>query len=211
MIRSREELRLLRWPLLGLAAMLLLALGVGAAALHFVRESRTHTAAAEAEAARLRAEARRLQSEEQDMRAKISAYQGMAAHGMIGPEQRLAWVELIRTVQRERRLPGLEYEFQPQQALAGMNGNGGGYTFMNSPMRAKLDLLHEEDLLRFVADLQTQASALVRLRSCRVVRTDGVARNTMQPDANVAGPPPQLQADCLLDWITLQDNKAGKP
>lgn len=210
MSRTREELRLLRWPLLGLAAMLLLALGVGTAALHFVRESRTHTAAAEAEAARLRAEARRLQSEEQDMRAKIAAYQSIAARGMIGPEQRLGWVELIRAVQRERRLPGLEYEFQPQQSLPGMSGNS-GYTFMNSPMRARLDLLHEDDLLRFVGDLQARAPALVRLRSCRIVRTDGGARNTPKPGANVAGPPPQLQADCLLDWITLQDSKAGKP
>ena len=196
----QHELRLLRWPILWLACALLLALVIGMTCWQTVKKSRTETNAVRLESLRMQTEAKRLSSEEQEMRIKIKEYQAIAARGIIGPERRLDWVELVRSIQRDRQLLGLDYEIQPQVTLSKSNG---GYAFMNSAMRIQLQLLHEEDLLRFVDDLKARAPAFVRVHNCRISRGAGQPVN---PDML----PAQLQADCQLDWITLKAETGDK-
>jgi hypothetical protein len=190
----RAELRLLRWPLLWLGCALLLALAVGMTCWHVVKKAKTEANGAVLESLRLQTEANRLAGEQQEMRARIAEFQAIGARGIIGPERRLEWVELIRSIQVDRQLLGLNYEIQPQATLSNANG---AYAFMNSVMRVQIPLLHEEDLMRFIGDLQARAPAFVRVRSCRVVRGAGPATD----DGAIAS---QLQADCQLDWITLR-------
>ena len=199
MSRMNEELKLLRWPLLQLGLALLLALALSLIAWHFMRDSERQADAAEHAAENLRKKAAQLQSEEQDMRAKIARYMAIEARGMIGNERRLDWVELMRAIQRERKLLGLEYEIQPRQPLTGHTaaGNGTGYNFKNSPMKVQMPLLHEEDLLHFLDDVHAGAAAFTRLRSCKL------QRNTATLPAENTGLRAQLGAECQLDWITL--------
>lgn len=192
----QHELKLLRWPLLWLACALLLTLVISMACWQVVKRSGSETNAIRLESLRMQTDARRLASEEQEIRLKIATYQTISARGIIGPEQRLDWVELVRSVQQERQLLGLDYEIQPQKTLS---ANHGGHAFMNSAMRIQLSLLHEEDLLRFIGDLQARAPAFVRVRTCRI------ARAGVQPAVPEALPA-QLQAGCLLDWITLKSD-----
>lgn len=193
------ELRLLRWPLLQLGLAALLALALSLVSWHFIQDSARQADVAEKAAEQLRNQAARLQSEEHDMRAKIAQYMAINARGIIGDEHRLDWVELIRTIQRERKLLGLEYEIQPRQRLAGnaAAGNGTGYIFMSSAMKVQMPLLHEDDLLRFLGDIHAGAAAFTRLRSCKLQR--GTAQS-MQEDAGMRA---QLNAECQIDWITL--------
>lgn len=200
----QTELRLLRWPLISLGVALVIALAVGLTAWHFMQQTRKQTNQIVLDSLRIQDEARRLAAEEQEIHDKIDIYQAILARGIIGPERRLDWVELIRASQRERQLLDLEYEIQPQIPLPKANSNG-GYTFMDSAMRVQIPLLHEEDLLRFITDIQTHASAFVRVRSCRITRA---APNQVKPGE---GPSPNLQAECLLDWITLKDQTGGQP
>lgn len=193
------ELRLLRWPLLRFGAALLLSLAIAAGAWHFMQQAAAETRLAEEAAARIHNETQRLQNEEQDMRSKIAEYQAIAARGIIGAERRLDWVELMRNIQRERKLLGLEYEIQPQMPLSKLVLAGGGHVFMNSAMGVAIPLLHEEDLLHFFSDLQEQAPAFTRLRACRIKRNIG--------GSNETGLPPQLMAECQIDWITLAGSK----
>lgn len=204
MSKLQTELRLLRWPLLSLGAALIIALAVSMTAWHFMQKTRIETNQVELESLRIQEESRRLAAEESEMHDKITTYQAIAARGVIGQERRLDWVELVRSVQRDRQLLDLEYEIQPQTPLPNANA-GGGYTFMNSVMRVQIPLLHEEDLLRFIGDLQYQAAAFVRLRSCRITRNSG---NSTQPESPL---PAQLQAECLLDWITLKSQAGDSP
>lgn len=196
---THTELRLLRWPLLRLASALLAALALTMFSLYFMRESARQADAAEQNAARIRGETQRLQSEEQDMRARIAEYQAIEARGVIGSERRMDWVDLMRSIQRERKLLGLEYEIQPSRPLqdnpAGKNGTG--YIFMNSIVKVQIPLLHEDDLLHFLDDVNANAAALTRLRSCKLQRS--VTLNPAQGQML----PPQLMAECQMDWITL--------
>jgi len=194
MSELKAEIRLLRWPLTLLCAALLLALAVGLSCWHLVQKANGEANNAVLESLRMQADARRLQSEEQDIRIKIDAYQGIVARGIVGTERRLDWVELVRDIQQEHQLLGLDYEILPQVVIPQANT---GYALMNSTMRVQIPLLHEGDLLRFVSALQARAPAFVRVRSCRIIRSTTQA-------ASETSLPAQLQADCQLDWITLQ-------
>lgn len=198
----RTELQLLRWPLLRLALSLLAVVLAGLLSQHFIKQAEMRAGAAALAAAQSRDAAQRMQNEEEDIRAKIAAYQALAAHGIIGPERRLDWVELMRKVQTERRLLGLEFEIQPRQPWPGNAGSGSGHAFMYSPMRVQIPLLHEEDLLRFLADVHAGAAAFTRLRSCRLLRLAAAP-----VEDRLA---PQLNAECQLDWITLMPEQAAK-
>jgi hypothetical protein len=206
MKRLRAEARLLRWPLLILGTSLLLAIALCASAWQFVEHAANDANTAELEAARMRAESQRLQHEEQDMRAKITEYQRIQAHGIIGVERRLDWVDLMRSIQRERKLLGLEYEIQPQQTLSSniAVSTGSGHVFMDSLMQVKIPLLHEADLLNFLEDIRIHAAAFTRVRSCRL------QRNPHNDSPVDPGHPAQLSAECQIDWITLMPEGAPK-
>ena len=78
---------------------------------------------------------------------------------------------------------------------------GAGFTFNVSPMKVQLKLLHEEDLTRFLGDLNEQARALIQVRYCKVTRQP-------QGQAGTSGQA-NLLAECRIDWVTLRE-VAGK-
>jgi hypothetical protein len=181
--------------MLGLA--LLTVLVTGLVARHLVQTSELQATAAELAAVNSRNAVLQLQSEEQDIRAKIAAYLALRARGIVGAERRMDWVELMRSIQRERKLLGLEYEIQPRQPWPGNNAGGTGYRFMSSVVRVQIPLLHEGDLMRFLGDVQTEAAAFVHLRNCKLQRNAAAgAQNSGALAAN-------LNAECQMDWVTL--------
>lgn len=200
------EISRLRWPLLGLLGSSLLAVTLVVGANHFGAQAERAAQAAEQQATRMRDDALRLKHEEAELRGKISEYQSLQQHGIIGNEQRLDWVELMRTLQTERKLLGLEYEIYPQLPLSPrtLKADLSSHTYLSSAMHLVMPLLHEEDLTRFISDLQMRAPARVRLRSCKLLR--GTTAH-----AEEYAVPPQLHADCMLEWITLQDKRGGSP
>lgn len=202
MSQIRTELHLLRWPLLGLALSLLTAVLTALAAQQIAGQAEQRADAAELAAAHSRKTTQRLQHDEQTIRAQIAAYQALVARGIVGPERRLDWVELMRSVQNERKLLGLEYEIQPRQPWPGTPSAVGGHAFMYSPVKVQIPLLHEEDLLRFLHDVHAQAAAFTRLRRCQLQRL--AAR---PGDDNLA---PQLSAECQMDWITLMPEQGAQ-
>ena len=142
-----------------------------------------------------RSKLQRVRGEESEIKQKSALFNQLQARGMVGEEQRLEWVELIKEIRDKRRLIDLQYEFAPQRSLDN-SAPGNGYAFYASTMKVQLKLLHEEDLTRFVDDLRRQAKALIQVKSCNVSR---LPRN--ETEGSVVA---QLQADCLIDWLTLQ-------
>lgn len=139
---------------------------------------------------------KQVRNEESEIKQKSSLFSDLQTRGIIGEEQRLEWVELLKDIRDKRRLIDLQYEISPQRPLDA--NAGGGLTFYASIMKLQLKLLHEEDLTRLLNDLRSQAKALIQVRSCNVSR---LPHNSGERGNNLA----QLQADCQIDWITVRE------
>jgi hypothetical protein len=192
MTYALKDLRKLQHHVL-FAALLIAA---GAAALWWTRsELKAASRDASSAASRYKEVENRLQrvrDEEAEIKAKSATFRELARRGIIGPEKRLEWIELVSEIRRELRLFAPDYEFAPQQA---MGVGADGYQFVGSPMGLRLPLLHEGDLLGLLAQLQERAPALVQPRSCQI------DRQVLASDR--LGIQPNLQAVCTLHWITI--------
>lgn len=193
------KLTLADWRKLRLPLSLFIALSLGGMALAIVSHDRQQQAlhgraAAENVRAQAQGKLQQVREEESEIKVKAALFNNLAARGIVGEEQRLDWVELLRDIRSSRRLLDMEYEFSPQQPL---NSGPGPWNFYASTMRLQLQLLHEEDLLNVLADLRNTAKAQILVRSCEVSR---------QPHGPAAAPGLQanLKAQCLLDWVTLR-------
>jgi hypothetical protein len=146
----------------------------------------------------LRVRLQRAPEEERSLRDSIALFQQLQANGIIGQEERSDWVEKIARIRAARRLFALQYEIAPRQPLSGI-ADESAYTFMASTMNLYMPLLHENDLLDFLADLQSAVHAHLLVRSCSIER----AAQTHEHDSAA-----QLQAHCLIDWITVREKRA---
>lgn len=140
---------------------------------------------------------KRVRSEETEIKEKSALFHRISAQGIIGEEQRLEWIELLKAIREKRKLIDLRYELEPQRPLEGATGSG--FSFFVSPMRVQLELLHEEDLTRFLDDLRSQAKALIQPRSCSLARQGG--------DRTGGAVATHLFAECRIDWITLRETR----
>jgi hypothetical protein len=190
------------WPNL----LLLIVCAVATAATVLVARhltDRAETSAAKTRLDQVEAGTRlaRARDEEQELRDKIARYRALETRGLIGDEHRLDWLERIRSIKLARKLIDVQYEMQPQQPIdpSLLTNAAGDIEFMSSSMQLHLLLLHEQDLLNFIADLRAGVDAFVRVRQCKVERIPANVRMA------------QLRADCVLDWITLRRKKGGAP
>ncbi|WIM06978.1 MAG: hypothetical protein OHM77_06845 [Candidatus Nitricoxidivorans perseverans] len=201
---TSQDLHRLRWGIVFLAALLLTSAGIVFAATNHLKQARQEHRQAVARHDNIKSRLVRARDEEREIRAKISRYQELLARGIIGQERRLDWVERIARIQAARRLIDVQYELSPQQPvdakLLPSGTDAGGYEFMASTMRLQMQLLHEDDLLGFLADLQKSIQALLIVRNCAVDRTGRGGTGERTPQA-------QLAAECALDWITLREKK----
>ena len=180
-----------------LAAIVMITVGAESVsiALNSTKAAKLDQAAAQSARNDFDGKLKRVRSEENEIKDKSAVFSRLQARGVIGEEQRLEWVELLKDIREKRRLIDLEYEVAPQRPLDTTPGSG--FAFVASAMKVQLKLLHEEDLTRFLDDLRRQAKALVQVKSCNVSRLPrGSSEN---------GTPAQLQADCQIDWITLRE------
>jgi hypothetical protein len=145
----------------------------------------------------------RAREEQAELRDKIGRFQALKARGYIGPEKRLDWIETIARIKAARRISKLEYDFAPQRPVdASVLPGGaaaGGFEIVSSQMRLQLQVLHEGELLAFLAELRTTVQALVQIRACSMER--------IAPAGQARGNTAQIKAACTLEWITLREGK----
>ncbi|HZV54700.1 MAG TPA: hypothetical protein VFF82_07155 [Rhodocyclaceae bacterium] len=193
----------LRWNLaiLVLAAIAGVAMVMGSKRL--VTQTETTQRQLSAQQREIRAKLSRARDEEQEMRGKITLYRQLVDRGVIGQEERLDWVEQIARIKSARRLLDLQYDLSPQKAIDETLLPGSqvadGYEFMASTMKLRMSLLHENDLLGFLADLRQAVHAHLLVRDCALGRAASAASER--------GLPAQLSAECTIDWITLREKK----
>ncbi|MGW8392080.1 hypothetical protein [Pseudoduganella sp. HUAS MS19] len=203
MILFREFSLLRNAVLLFLATLAVSLAAVFASSWHLKRSHFEEAAALlERDAARLRLA--HAETEKEEIRQYQPQFVELRRRGLVGPERRLDWVEAIRQIQEQRRLLPLTYEIEVQQPYRLETAlPTGDYALLGSRMVLHMDLLHELDLLNFLADLRLTGTFAVQ--DCVIRRAAGGA-----PVAGVLAP--TLNADCTLNWLTLTPAPApGKP
>ncbi|NHZ92601.1 hypothetical protein F2P45_26855 [Massilia sp. CCM 8733] len=189
----RDELDLIAAPARLCAGVLLgAALLVGAASWYWAQQ-----AGELAQAARARAAAssrfQNVESEKQDIAIYQPRFVELQAGGLIGDENRLAWIETIKSIQGKRKLVSASYDIEAQQALVfAAPMTLGDYQLRGSRMRVELGLVHELDLFHFIDDLR--GAGRFTVQDCKLKRTDAPAESF-----GVA----RLTANCTLVFLTL--------
>ena len=199
---TREELQRLLTPI-GIALVLVIA-GAG-----LVWSANGARAAAQQQLAAAQVERRqnqerlaRIAEEEREVRQKIDLYRRLKNLHILGEEQRLEWADAMTRIRTQRELLDLRYSVERQKLMLSAAGKPANVEFYSSTMKVDLALLHEEDLLRFLADLRQSGNAFYAVKKCDITRTgQAVTGATMSP---------RLRALCDIDLITILDRAAKK-
>ena len=199
---TREELRRLVFPLL-----IALALSAAGGALIWsagqaLASGQGLLTAAQAERRQSNERLARIAEEEREVREKIDVYQRLKQLNILGEERRLEWADAITRIRAQRELLDMRYMVDRQRLLNTVAGKPGNVDFYASTMKVDLQLLHEEDLLRFLDDLRQSGNAFYAVKKCGITRTgQAIGGATMAP---------RLRADCDIDLITIIDRAAKK-
>jgi len=197
---SQDELKKLAAPLLIALALIAAGAGLILGADEMLRTSRIQLSTAQTERRQNAERLARIAEEEREVNEKIDLYNRLKALHILGEERRLEWADAINRIRVQRELLDLRYRVERQKLLVSMPGKPANVEFYASTMRVDLQLLHEEDLLRFLADLRASGNAFYSVKKCVLTRTgQGGGGPTMTP---------RLSAQCEIDLITIIDRAA---
>lgn len=129
-------------------------------------------------------------------REYATRFRDMRARGWIGEERRLTWIEALRAVNDDMKLPVLRYEIG-QRAPTRLDGAPGSdrLQLYRTPMELEIGALHEYDIVELLQRVQREGAGLLALSECRF-RREGTLR--FDPRAT------NVRARCALDWYTLE-------
>ena len=196
---TREDFKRLRMPLA--VAITLLVLGAASliASGYYLDEARTTQDATRLTRVAAQERVLRVAEEEREIRDDLVYYEQMRQRGVVGEQSRLDWIESISRIKNDRKLFEIRYNFDAQRPLdyPGMVPTSAA-DFVVSRLRLDMLLLHEGDLLNFLADLQAGIKAHVSVRSCNVTRIERGAA----PSATALQP--RLRADYQVDLVSVR-------
>ncbi len=195
---TQQDWRKLRYPIVGLGAVLVL---VGLL-VSFADQYRTKNEMALQTQQNLLNQARqKFQSsglEKEMIIQYLPIYNDLLAKGFIGEERRIEWIETLRQIHAKHKLFSIDYSIGLQEHYTpGFIPNLGGFRLNRSVMSLKLDMLHEGDILALLDGLHEQTTPFI-VRDCEIKRPIGAVVNSKNIAAN-------MQANCEIDWLTLRD------
>ena len=202
MTLTREDLSRLAGPLAAALAFLLVGGALIWSSSGALRMAQSQLAAAQAERRQSNERLARISEEEREVNEKIDLYQRLKQLNILGEERRLEWADAVARIRKERELLDLRYVVERQRLLASLPGKPANVEFYASTMKVDLALLHEEDLLRFLADLRQSGNAFYSIRRCTLSRTGQTGTGV--------GIAPRLRGECEIDLITILDRAAKK-
>lgn len=142
--------------------------------------------------------------EERDLIVRfLGPFKELRSHGLIGPEQRINWLDALRSTNQQANLFGVEYQVSTQQPYPyAQELNAGRLGMAQSVMKLNLPLAHEGELMRFFRQLESQNVGMFDINECVIERATAVdtAFNAQ----------PNLRAACELAWITINPEPAER-
>jgi hypothetical protein len=131
----------------------------------------------------------------------LAPYSELERTGFVGSERRIDWIAAVNDANDSVPLFDIDYHIGAQRPYAGATPlEAPRLELLESPMKLKAPLLHEEDLLRLLAVLAERAPGLFLLRQCAMRRLPGAGGLRNEP---------HLDAECDLTWVTAQPREAG--
>jgi hypothetical protein len=197
-----DEMKKLLLPLVAAAALLAAGAALIWGSTHTFAAAQRKLAAAQSERKQNTERLARIAEEQREVSEKLDIYKQLKTLHILGEERRLEWADAITRIRTQRELLDLSYRIERQRLLKSFPGKPEGIEFLASTMRVQLALLHEEDLLRFLADLRASGNAYYAVRACSLARTDQTATG-----ATIT---PRLRAQCEIDLITIIDRGAKR-
>jgi hypothetical protein len=200
---KRGDLKRLRAPIVLAAALTAVGVGALVASQSYLDAAKQIRDATRASRVAAQERVLRVSEEEREIRENLIDYERMIDHGMRGDANRIEWIESIARIKNTRKLFEIRYRIEAQRPLdyPGVVSTGNPELVV-SRMRLDMLLLHEDDLLNFLADLQAAKKAFVSVRQCSLTR---IGRSA-QPGALQ----PRLQAECLLDLVSVRGIRPGE-
>lgn len=132
----------------------------------------------------------------------LPEYKALQARGFIGSENRLKWIDALRTVDRGLGNFGVQYQLSAQGTYKGpLSDEPVAARLRQSSMEIRFGVVHEGHFLAFVAALEAQQPGIYSLRSCSL---EPAHSDKPQPRAR------NLNANCQIDWVTMQPPEKGE-
>lgn len=142
----------------------------------------------------------RTKNEQEDLQGYYHQYQNLVEQNVIGQERRLDWIETIEKIRNKLNIFSVKYKLEPQETLnLETVSTSNSFDLHRSNMTLDFSLLHEGQLLNFLDTLSEEAKGMYLLESCTLTRNDFVRQLRFIPN---------LQAECILGWITLNEKIA---
>ncbi|BCK86851.1 hypothetical protein MIZ01_0617 [Sideroxyarcus emersonii] len=194
---SKADLPELKWSLLAFLLSLVLAGALISASEGYLAQSLKDRQAAQKQLTDARTQLIAAQSDQENMSSYAMEYNALQAQKVIGNEQRLDWIEGLEKLRLQGTVLDLKYTIAPQQAFVPKPPlDSGNFQLSRSSMTLHLDLLHEEQLLHLLNNMQQQMSGWFMLDGCTLSR-NGTA-DELAP----------LKAECTGGWFTMKNKGA---
>ena len=180
----------------------LIVLGVGASAVFLIQKMTDSAQKARQTAQQQLTEARNKFNAARDDRDNLSTYaaeyDSWVKLKVIGEERRLDLIEGLEALRKQNHVLDFKYTVAPQTPYAPVPPvDSGNFDLKQSKLTIQLDLLHEEQLVNFSANMRSSLKGWFMLDSCSIERA-----------AASAGSSVQLKAECAGGWLTLKNRNA---
>jgi len=196
MLLSPKDLRALSRPLVVLTVIAIASTATVFYSSAAVKNAREQVKKEEAALVEARNHVQQSGEEKRQIEQYVEPYRQLERAGIVGEEQRISWIDALRTANQEADLYGVEYNIGPQQPYTFKGEvNAGALSVRQSIMKLHLGLLHEGDLFRFFEALAAQKVGRFAVNACSLKR--------LPVDLSVPVNQPTLNADCEVAWITI--------
>lgn len=175
------------------AVVVILSIALVAACRVILLRIQPGTAQAQAKQNAARAKFNQAESERIEIRDFLPKFERLRTRGFYGNENRLNMLEAIKSIQENRRLLPISYEFAPQQPVAvDPSLLASALELHATRIALRFGLLHELDLFNFLQDLK--AKGFYTAKECNMTSVDTIAGSPLAP---------RLMAECTLYWVTI--------
>ena len=135
--------------------------------------------------------------EDMIIREQYPRFVELVRKGVIGNEQRLNWIEVLKRTAAITKIPSLRYEIAAREPFTPDFGLATGpYQVRVSKMKLDLGLLHENDLSAVLAALDGKADGIYSIRDCTFRRSAERVEPRLDRE--------NLKSACELQWFTIR-------